>query len=76
MQLNFKNSKALHLTTTTTTKKDEKMRHKMKRFQSKKHRLETYKNYKISLSCFNGKRFVLNDILMLTYFHRDLKNHR
>ena len=33
----------------------------MKRFQSKKHRLGTYEINKISFSCFNDKRFVLND---------------
>ena len=34
----------------------------------------TYKINKISLSCFDDKRFVLNDgIHMLAYFHKDLK---
>ena len=37
------------------------IRHKMKRIQSKKHKLGTYKINKISLSCFDDKRFVLND---------------
>ena len=32
---------------------------------------------KISLSVFDGKRFVLGDgIHTLAYFHKDLKNHR
>ena len=32
---------------------------------------------KISISCFDDKRVVLNDgIHTLTYFHKDLKNHR
>ena len=47
------------------------MRHKMKRIQSKKHKLETYKSDKISLSCFDNKRYVLDDgIYTLAYFHK------
>ena len=46
----------------------------MKRIQSKKHKIGTYEINKISLSCFDDKRFVLNDgIHTLTYFHKDLK---
>ena len=37
------------------------MRHKMKRIHRKKHKLGTYEINKISLSCFDDKRFVLND---------------
>ena len=37
------------------------IRHKMKRIQSKKHKLETYEIDKISLSCFDDKRYVLHD---------------
>ena len=37
------------------------VRHKMKRIQSKKHKLETYEIGKISLSCFDNKRYVLED---------------
>ena len=45
------------------------IRHKMKRLQSKKHKLGTYKIEKISLSCFDNKRYVLDDgICMLSYF--------
>ena len=33
----------------------------MKRIQSKKHKLGTYKIDKISLSCFEDKRYVLDD---------------
>ena len=44
------------------------LRHKMKRIQNKKHKLGTYEINKISLSCFDDKRFVLNDgIHMLAY---------
>ena len=44
----------------------------MKRILSKKHKLGTYEINKISLSCFDNKRYVLDDgICMLTYFHKD-----
>ena len=33
----------------------------MKRIQSKKHKLGTYEIDKISLSCFDDKRYVLDD---------------
>ena len=45
------------------------MKHKMRRTQAKKHKLGTYKINIISLSCFNEKRFVLNDgIYSLAFF--------
>ena len=34
------------------------IRHKMKRIQAKKHKIGTYEIDKISLSCFDDKRFV------------------
>ena len=37
------------------------MRHKMKRIQSKLHRTGTYEVCKISLSCFDDKRYILGD---------------
>ena len=44
------------------------IRHKMKRIQSKKHKLGTYEIYKISLSCFDKTRCVLDDgIRTFTY---------
>ena len=44
----------------------------MKRIQSKKYKLGTYEIEKISLSCFDNKRYVLNDgIHTLAYFHKD-----
>ena len=49
------------------------IRHKMERIQSKKHKLGTYEINKISLLCFDDKRFVLNVIHMLAYFHKDLR---
>ena len=48
------------------------IKHKMRRIQGKKHKMGTYEINKISLSCFDDKRFVLNDgIHMLAYFHKD-----
>ena len=48
------------------------IRHKMKRIQSKKHKLGTYEIDKISLSCFDDKRYVLDyEIHTLAYFHKD-----
>ena len=48
------------------------IRHKMRRSQAKKHKIGTYKIDKISLSCFDDKRFVLDDeIHTLAYFHKD-----
>ena len=52
-------------------------RHKMRRIQSKKHKIGTYEINKISLSCFDDKRFILDDgIHTLAYFHKDLKKNR
>ena len=48
------------------------IRHKMKRIQSKKHKLGTYDIDKISLSCFDNKRYLLDDrIYTLSYFHKN-----
>ena len=45
----------------------------MKRIQAKKHKIGTYEINKISLSCFDDKRFVLDDdIHTLAYFHKDV----
>ena len=50
------------------------IRHKMKRIQAKKHKIETYKIDEISLSCFDDKRYVLDDgVNTLAYFHKDCK---
>ena len=44
----------------------------MKRIQSKKHKLGTYEIDKISLSCFEDKRYVVDGgICTLAYFHED-----
>ena len=48
------------------------IRHKMKRIQSNLHNIDTYDVCKISLSCFDDKRYILNDgISTLAYFHKD-----
>ena len=44
----------------------------MKRIQSKKHKLGTYEIDKISLSCFDDKRYVFDDgIYTLRYSHKN-----
>ena len=44
----------------------------MRTIQSKKHKIGTYEVNKISLSCFDDKKFVLdNCIHTLFYFHKD-----
>ena len=51
------------------------LKRKMRRIQGKKHKLGTYQINKISLSCFDDKRFALDDgIDTLAYFHKVLKN--
>ena len=48
------------------------IRHKMKRIQSKKHKLGTYEIDEISLSSFDDKRYVLDDgIHTLNYCHKN-----
>ena len=48
------------------------IRHKMKRIQSKKHKLGTYEIVKRSLWCFDDKRYMLDDkIHTLAYFYKD-----
>ena len=47
----------------------------MKRIQSKLHKPGTYDVFKISLSCFDDKIYVLDDgINTLAYFRKDIKN--
>ena len=48
------------------------IRRKMRRIQSKKHKIGTQEINKISLLYFDDERFVLNDgIYTLAYFHKD-----
>ena len=50
------------------------IRHKMKRIQAKKHKIGTYEIDKISLSCYDDKRYELDDgVHTLAYFHKDCK---
>ena len=49
------------------------IRDKMKRIQSKLHKIGTYEVCKISLSCFDDKRYILVDgINSLLYFHKNI----
>ena len=49
------------------------VRHKMKRIQSNLHSVGTCDVKKISLSCFDDKRYILDDgINTLAYFHKDI----
>ena len=51
------------------------IRHKMKRIQSKLHKIGTYNVCKISLCCFDDKRSALDDgVNTLAYFHKDIKD--
>ena len=51
------------------------IRHNMKRIQSKLHRIGTYDVCKISLSCFDDKRYILDDgVNALAYFYKDIKS--
>ena len=51
------------------------IRHNMKRIQTKLHGLGTYDSYKISLSCFDDKRYGLDDAVnTLAYFHKDIRD--
>ena len=46
----------------------------MKRIQSVLHEIGTYYVNKISLSCFDDKRFILDDgVNSLAYFHKEIK---
>ena len=50
------------------------IRHKMKRIEKKQHKIKTYEINKISLSCFDNKRFILDDgIHTLVHYHNELK---
>ena len=52
------------------------IRQKMRRIQDIKYKMDIYEIDKISLSCFDDERFVLNDsIHTLAYFHEDIDPH-
>ena len=49
----------------------------MKRIQAKKHEIGTYQIDKIPSSCFDDKRFLLNNgVHTLAYFRRDCNKKR
>ena len=51
---------------------NKKILRKMRRIQGKKHKLRTLEINKISLWCFDDRRFVLDDgIHTLAYFHKN-----
>ena len=51
------------------------MRHRIKRIQSKLHRIRNYDVCKISLPCFDDKRHILDDgINSMPYFHKDARS--
>ena len=53
------------------------IKHKMKRIQAKNHKIGNYEIDKISLSCFDDKRYVLDDgIHTRAYFHKDCNNKK
>ena len=53
------------------------IRHKMKRIQAKKRKIGTYEIDKIFLSCFDDRRYILDDgVNSLAYFHKDCNKKR
>ena len=51
------------------------VRYNMKKIQSKFHRIRNYNGCKISLSCFDDEKYVLDDgVNNLVYFHKDGKD--
>ena len=47
------------------------VRYNMKRILSERHKMGTYEKNKISLNCFDDKRFILDDeINNLAYFYK------
>ena len=51
------------------------IRYNMKIIQSRLHKIGTYNVRNISLSCFDDKRYVLDDgVNSLAYFHKDVKD--
>ena len=48
------------------------IRYKMKRIQSKTHKLGAYETDKISLSCFDDKKYALDQgVYTFAYFHKN-----
>ena len=54
---------------------NEQMYHKMKTIRSQNHELGSYEINKVSLSCFDDKRYVLEDgVTSYVYGHKNIKN--
>ena len=57
-----------------TLMNEEQMRHKMRTIRSVKHKLQSFEINKISLSCFDDKRYILNNgINSYAYGHYKIK---
>ena len=53
------------------------MRYKSIKIQNKLHKIGTYDVCKISLCCFDDKRYILDDgINSLAYFHKDVRGNK
>ena len=53
------------------------LRHKMKRILSEKHNIGSYLLNKVTLSCYDDKRFILDDgINSLAYGHKSIDKNR
>ena len=51
------------------------VRHKMKSIQSKLHRIGTSDFFKISFSCFDDKKYILDEnVNSLAYYHKNVKS--
>ena len=51
------------------------VRHKMKSIQSKLHRIGTSDVFKISFSCFDDKKYILDEnVNSLAYYHKNVKS--
>ena len=58
-----------------TLSKDEQMHHKMKTIRSKNHELYSYEINKVSLSCFDDKRYIHEEgKTSYAYGHKNIKN--
>ena len=58
-----------------TLSNSEQMHHKMKTIRSENHQLSSYEINKVSLSCFDDKRYILEDgKTSLAYGHKNIKH--
>ena len=70
LSLNSLNSVAIFTPLVVVLFNKKVIRHKMNRIQAKKHKIRTCEIDKISLSCFDDKKYVLDDCVNI-YFHKD-----